>query len=611
MSNIKFTQYAHKADSEISLNYEGFVGLEAMIVKFTRMTWDRIPSPHRRHIDFEDVMQETRMRAYTAISTYDATKLGPNGNPAKLSSWVYGTLALRMREVNAPFTDPSRNQSRTAELASITDFSDAELNARQLIVDETESNVQDAISSFEQAYKESDPATQQMFLDTLGFRTNIRVSGKSAEKSVALSVATKCKLGPQDLRTLRTHGTERCALVAAKLSKPGRKLPEIECVMCSNSFSVAQVGKTIDAKTLVCSNCFEQQLVSPATCFGKEYDAAALECSSFCPDRTVCAEVSVKGAYMGIRVSNGKAKSTPASSAASEVEDDPFAEELDASPAGDPVGTLTIGSDQLEIVDDSTDGHEDEPADGELDEPLDDEPEELDELDTAEPSETFAEELDDPFLADAAEEQPKPAQAAKPSRQKEQDPVPAKSTPVKVVVKTVSIKAVAPAKKTVVIAKTVVASKAKPVTKAVKAAPAKVVAKAVKAPAKAKPAAKRTATKRVLKEFKPQYWTGQHPFRPGTALYTVAETLLAPGGTKMKQLQALVTKLDLNWRGVRHNLAKGKSFNGQWEWKFRVSDEDQVTMKITKRPDAEYKKACGQPVKPQTVLPVKASKGKK
>jgi len=604
----KFRLSESLPDSAISLNYEGFAGLEPMILKFANMTWQRIPESHRRHIDKEDILQETRMRAFAAIASYDPGKTGLNGKTAKLSSWVYGTLALRMREVNAPFTDPTRNQSRSGIVVGFDEAWENPFSTYEPVF-EMGPHLHDSLESFEQAYKESDTNTQQMFLDTLGLRTKIRISPKRGN-SVALDIATKCRLTPTDLRTLRSHGTERCVIVAAKLSKGG-KLPQIECVKCSNSFSVTDVGKTIDARTLVCSNCYAEQSESELTCFAKEYEPTAPECSGLCPDRTVCAEVSTKGAYMGIKVSNsksGKTKSTPAVKPASEIVDDPFADEP-LEVAGYPVGSLTIGSEQLEVEDNSIDGHDDEPADGEFDEPLEEVPEELEVHEPAHADEPLDTAADDPFLDTAVEEKPKPATAAKPSRQKEQVViVPAKPTPVKVAQKKVPVKAV-PAKKAVVVVK------AKPVVKA--AAPVKVAAKPVKA---AKPAPAKTAAlakagkkaKRVLKAFKPQYWTGQHPFRPGTALHKIAEKLLTPPGVKLNQLIAYVAKQGLNWRGVRHNLAKGASFNGQWEWKFKIADDDaqMVTMKITKHPDAEYKKECGEPVKPVVKAKAKA-KGKK
>jgi hypothetical protein len=577
----------------VSCTYEGFAGLGAMIVKFAKQTWARIPEAQRRHMDFEDVMQETQMRAYTAIATYDPLKTGPRGKVCKLSSWVYGTLALRMREVNAPYTDPSRNSGR---VGIVVDIADADVILPP-VPPETEI-VQNALSAFSYAYREADASTQQLFLDTLGFRTKIKISTPD-QRAISLDVATRCRLTADDIRTLRTQGPEKCLSVAVKYTKvSGMKLPEIECVLCGVLYPVSEAGKSIDVKTLVCSNCYEQQAVGSATCFAKDYDGDALECTQWCPDRTVCAAVSIKGEYMGIKVSKGTAKSTPAPKQASES-DDPF------ETSGQPVGTLIIGSEQLEVEENPVDGHDDEQADGELDdEELDDELEELDSSDAPAPEEislnTVAD--DDPFLTDEpVQEKPKTASPApQPSRQKVQEPVATKAI-TKAPAAKVAVKKSVAVKATPTPAKSVQISKAKPAPAPAAPRTSSKAPASKSAPVKAAAASK---PKRKLKEFKPQYWTGLSPFRPGTAMHSIFEKLIVPEGVKLKHLKSFVERKKLNWRGVRHNLAKGTSFNAQWTWKLKIDEESGVaSIKITGKPSAEYRKACGEKAEP---VPVKA-----
>jgi hypothetical protein len=532
-----------------------FAGLEGMLIKFTNETWARIPAPHRRHISYDDILQEARMRAWMAMRSYDSSK------KVKLSSWVYGTLALRMREVNAPFTDPTRNSGRYGLVVSMDpESSDQDLRDSRTVSGE---QTLDVLTAFDEAYESGDDETRQMFLDVLGFRARISV-GAPDVRARSLNVLTRCKLSEKDIRTLQHSESERCILVAAKHSNTKQAaLPQIECVVCANSYSVALVGKSIDAKTLVCSTCYEQQAQSTTTCFAKEYTPGAFECTSVCPDRSVCAS------RMGAKMS---AKIVP-------DDDDPF--------ESDSMHTLTIGSEQLEIVpDDAPDGHDLEDDDDES-------------ASEAHVQSADSDSEDDSFVLKSVNSTTELSSAPKPSRQKAQiSPVPAqKQIKISTQAETPASKP-KPAAKLVLVSKTSAVKPVKDAPKpAVKATPAKSTPKPAKTPVKAVKAVsdKPKATRVRTKEPKPQYWSGLTPFRPDTNMQKIVERLQVPEGLKMSALEKFVERAGLNFRGVKHNLAKGKNFNGQFEWKFTVTGTGTAavaTLKITKHPTAEYRKAC-------------------
>jgi hypothetical protein len=65
------------------------------------------------------------------------------------------------------------------------------------------------------------------------------------------------------------------------------------CLLCNGKFSLSDIEKgTYISITGICRECYGKMWKSEQTCFGKEefYDKETLECSTFCPDRKVCAE---------------------------------------------------------------------------------------------------------------------------------------------------------------------------------------------------------------------------------------------------------------------------------------------------------------------------------
>jgi hypothetical protein len=584
---------------------------EPMLTKFACETWTRIPASHRRHICYEDVYQEAQLRAWTAIKSYDRR------STTKLSSWVYGTLKLRMREVHAPFTDPKRCSGR---VGIVVDLDDAPEASDPVSVED----VIHAFDAFGSAYTNSDDTTQQIYLDALGFRSPIYLNPPD-ERKVALDYAIKFDLTRNDFRVLRSAEPERCLLMAAhhaRSSQPGPRLPQVECVRCGSLYPVSEAGTTIDVKTLVCSNCYATAAASSTTCFAKEshYDLISPECSRWCPDRKVCGVIQIEGSFMGVQLTRDKTKQL----------------DTERNIGGDPVGDITLSTEALEpygvevefasdddvsaegfgTEDDSVEfpGPEDESVevldveDGSLELPVADADHsaEVSHADHDEtPGELSDDDRDDPFFADDAGSEgstitPQPAKAAaQPSK---------KGAIKKPVVKNVAPTLPKPAK--------VVQAVKTPATPKGKMTPLTAASKTTANTSKsAQPAIK---PKRELKEFKPQYWTGQAPFRPGTAMALIFDKLTEKvddpttgkqviKGIKLERLQSYVEKQSLNWRGVRHNLAKGRSYNGQWTWSFTIVDNI-ARIRVTERPGAEYRKACGDPVKPIVTAKVHVKK---
>lgn len=69
------------------------------------------------------------------------------------------------------------------------------------------------------------------------------------------------------------------------------------CLLCDEKFSLDDVeaGDYIGA-TGICVECYRKMAKDVQTCFGKEelYDEGTLECSTFCPDRTICGTFAKK-----------------------------------------------------------------------------------------------------------------------------------------------------------------------------------------------------------------------------------------------------------------------------------------------------------------------------
>lgn len=575
-----------------------FAGIEPMLVKFAKQTYARIPEAHRRHIEFEDVLQEARIRAWQAMEKYQP------GRGTKMSSWVFGTLQQRMREVNAPFTDPGRNKSRTAQLVELDATAFSSRRHRNRTQSEgglstfdvaatapRADRVASALSSFERAYRSGTDATQQILLDTLGFRVQVDM-GPRIHRKVALRIAVKCRLSGDDIRVLRSTAAERCLLVAAKHSS---SLPKIECRSCGNLFPVSQVGQFIDAKTLLCQDCVALELASEATCLGKEYDPATLECRQWCPQRSLCKQIIPEGGTMPVKAQS-PAKKTAADSKGHKVGNlsmasEPMQIEQDDAHLSDADGAATDSLPDGVWDDDDADG-DDDAAESAADGNESDE----DETDDSDAGGDDDSEDDEgtPVMIPVNTQRAAPAKAAapQPSRQKDQKTV-STSAAVRKTTETAPVK-VKPRLK-------IVSRDSKPVQASApaKATPASKTSSkpAVQAAGAKKPQPRKEVKAERDHATKPHYWTKESPFRPGTKLQKIVAKLEAVKTMKQSALDAMIEKQGMNRRGVYNNLRKQASFNGAWKWKFEAK-AGMVTFEFTRRPSKAYVKAAGDPVRP-------------
>jgi hypothetical protein len=71
----------------------------------------------------------------------------------------------------------------------------------------------------------------------------------------------------------------------------GKKL--LWCLICDEKFSIEDIEKgTYYSVTGICADCYKRMWKNEQTCFGKKevYDETTLECSTFCPDKTICSD---------------------------------------------------------------------------------------------------------------------------------------------------------------------------------------------------------------------------------------------------------------------------------------------------------------------------------
>ena len=80
----------------------------------------------------------------------------------------------------------------------------------------------------------------------------------------------------------------------------------LECLLCFERYSAEDVARgDYQIETLICSRCYREMQLAPhsKSCFGKPtvimpdgkkllgYDVASEDCSSNCPDRSVCCRI--------------------------------------------------------------------------------------------------------------------------------------------------------------------------------------------------------------------------------------------------------------------------------------------------------------------------------
>jgi hypothetical protein len=67
--------------------------------------------------------------------------------------------------------------------------------------------------------------------------------------------------------------------------------PLLACLLCSKKYSIVDIrnGRYFP-ETGICIMCYRRMAKDDGTCFAKQYDASAIECHEFCPDRRVCKE---------------------------------------------------------------------------------------------------------------------------------------------------------------------------------------------------------------------------------------------------------------------------------------------------------------------------------
>lgn len=286
-------------------------GCERLIAQKAHVAYARLDVNDKRWIDIEDVLQEGRLMAVDAESSYLDVRFVKRGGAAKpttkYSTWLWGVLERRFINYNSRFQQMKRVTPSLIELdAPLPDGEAREVPSAPTQYD-TVAHL-DLVDAFMQLCAALNEPAIVVLVRGLLFAN---VYGLSANTAICADIGVHAKeLGISWSDLAVVGGCENTRKkVLTRISRSGmiseggeEALRLLQCTECGGKFSIGAIrDQRFYVDSMTCRACYKgmQQTPSEVSCFGKPksldaegYAAADNECRLHCRDRTVCAKFS-------------------------------------------------------------------------------------------------------------------------------------------------------------------------------------------------------------------------------------------------------------------------------------------------------------------------------